>query len=373
LNGRESVSMKAAVCYQRNEPVRVDDVKLDEPRGGEVRVRLSGAGVCHSDLSFVQGILRGKLPCVLGHEGAGVVEEVGEGVTRVSPGDKVVLSWVTPCGQCFFCRIGKPHLCELGERINKTNRMPDGTTRVHKDQLELNVFSALGTMAEHAVVPANALIKLPRDAPLDRCVLLSCAVMTGVGAVLNTAQVTPGSCVAVFGVGGVGLNAIQGAVIAGAERIIAVDTQPKKLEMARVFGATDAVDAAKLDPVQAIRDLTEGRGADYAFEAIGRKETIEQAYAATRKAGTCVVIGLGNIKDSIALNVFMLPLLEKRLLGSWYGSANVHVDVPRLYALYREGRLKLDELVTRTYSLEQVNEAFADMTAGVNARGVIVF
>jgi S-(hydroxymethyl)glutathione dehydrogenase/alcohol dehydrogenase len=365
--------MKAAVCYERNLPVRVEEVTLDKPQRDEVRVRLSASGVCHSDLSFVQGILRGKLPCVLGHEGAGVIEEIGEGVTQVAPGDKVVLSWVTPCGRCFYCRLGKPHLCDLGEQINKTNRMPDGTSRVRKGKEDLNVFSALGTMAEYAVVPANAAVKLPPDAPLDRCALLGCAVMTGVGAVLNTAQVPPGSRVAVFGAGGVGLNAIQGAAIAGAERIIAVDTQAKKLEVARAFGATDGVDAGKVDPVEAVRELTEGRGADYAFEAIGRKETIEQAYAATRKGGTCVVIGLGNIKDSIALNVFMLPLLEKRLLGSWYGSANVHRDIPRLFSLYRAGKLKLDELVTRTYSLAQVNEAFADLTAGVNARGMITF
>ncbi len=365
--------MKAAICYERNQPVRVEEVTLDAPRRDEVRVRLAASGVCHSDLSFVQGIVRGKLPCILGHEGAGVVEEIGEGVSQVAPGDKVVLSWVTPCFRCFYCRIGKPQLCELGERINQTNRMPDGTSRAHQGTEDLNVFSALGTMAEYAVVPANAVIKLPRDAPLDRCALLGCAVMTGVGAVFNTAQVTPGSSVAVFGAGGVGLNAIQGALLAGAERIIAIDTQPNKLEMARSFGATHALDASQVDPVEAIRELTEKRGVDYAFEAIGRKETIEQAYAATRKAGTCVVIGLGSIKDSIALNIFMLPLMEKRLLGSWYGSANVHFDIPRLFALYRAGKLKLDELVTRTYPLSQVNDAFADMKAGANARGVIVF
>ena len=365
--------MKAAICYERNQPVRVDEVELDPPGREEVRVRLAATGVCHSDLSFVQGIVPGKLPCVLGHEGAGVVEEIGPGVTHVAPGDKVVLSWVTPCFRCFFCRIGKPQLCELGEQINKTNRMPDGTSRVHKDHQDLFVFSALGTMAEAATVPANAAVKLPRDAPLDRCALLGCAVMTGVGAVFNTAQVTPGSRVAVFGAGGVGLNAIQGAAIAGAERIIAVDTQPRKLEMATAFGATHVVDATKGDPVEAIRSLTDGRGVDYAFEAIGRKETVEQAWAATRKAGTCVVIGLGSLKESASLNLFLLPLLEKRLLGCWYGSANVHVDIPRLLALYRAGKLKLDALVTRTYALSQINEAFADMTAGMNARGVIVF
>ena len=365
--------MKAAICYERNQPVRIEKVILDAPRRDEVRVRLAASGVCHSDLSFVHGILRGKLPCILGHEGAGTVEEVGEGVNRLAVGDKVVLSWVTPCFTCFYCRIGKPQLCEVGERINQTNRMPDGTSRAHQDGQELNVFSALGTMAESAVIPANAAIKLPDDAPLDKCALLGCAVMTGVGAVFNTAEVTPGSSVAVFGAGGVGLNAVQGAFLASAERIIAVDTQPKKLEMARTFGATHLIDASKVDPVESIRELTEKRGVDYAFEAIGRKETIEQAYAATRKAGTCVVIGLGSIKDSISLNVFMLPLMEKRLVGSWYGGANVHRDIPRLFGLYRAGRLKLDELVTRTYSLEQINEAFAAMLAGTNARGVIVF
>jgi S-(hydroxymethyl)glutathione dehydrogenase / alcohol dehydrogenase len=365
--------VKAAVCYERNQPVRVEEVSLDAPRRDEVRVRLAAAGVCHSDLSFVTGILPGRLPCVLGHEGAGVVEEVGEGVVHLSRGDKVVLSWVTPCGRCFYCRLGKPHLCELGERINKTNRMPDGTTRVHKDGQDLNVFSAIGTMAEFAIATANAAVKLPPDAPLDKCALLGCAVTTGVGAVLNTAQVAPGSSVAVFGAGGVGLNAIQGAAIAGAERIVAVDAQPAKLELARQFGATDLVDATKGDPVEAIRALTSGRGADYAFEAIGSKRTVEQAWEATRKAGTCVVIGIGSIKESVSLNLFLLPLLEKRLFGCWYGSSDVHRDVPRLLSLYRAGKLKLDALVTRTYELARINEAFEDLTSGANARGLIVF
>ena len=365
--------MKAAVCHERNQPVRVEEVSLDAPRRDEVRVRLAAAGVCHSDLSFVTGILPGRLPCVLGHEGAGVVEEVGEGVAHLAPGDKVVLSWVTPCGACFYCRLGKPHLCELGERINKTNRMPDGTTRAHQGGQDLNVFSAIGTMAEFAVAPARAAVKLPPDAPLDKCALLGCAVTTGVGAVLNTAQVAPGSSVAVFGAGGVGLNAIQGAAIAGAERIVAVDTQPAKLEMARRFGATDVIDASKADPVEAIRALTAGRGADYAFEAIGTKRTVEQAWEATRKAGTCVVIGIGSIKESVSLNLFLLPLLEKRLLGSWYGSSDVHRDVPKLLSLYQAGKLKLDPLVTRTYALARINEAFEDLLRGANARGLIVF
>ena len=365
--------MKAAVCYEHDQPVRVDDATLDPPRRDEVRVRLVATGVCHSDYSLVTGLLRGRLPCVLGHEGAGVVEEVGEGVSHLARGDKVVLSWVTPCGRCYFCRLAKPHLCELGETINKTNRMPDGSTRVHKDGQDLNVFSAIGTMAESSVAPANAAVKLPPDAPLDKCALLGCAVTTGVGAVFNTAGVVPGSTVAVFGAGGVGLNVIQGAAIAGAERIVAVDAQPTKLEMARTFGATDVVDAGKTDPIESIRALTAGRGVDYAFEAIGTRRTVEQAFEATRKAGTCVVIGLGSIKESVSLILFFLPLLEKRLLGCWYGSADVHRDIPRLLSLYRAGKLKLDPLVTRTYALDEINEAFAAMNSGANARGVILF
>jgi len=365
--------MKAAVCHERNQPVRIEEVTLEPPHRDEVRVRMAATGVCHSDLSVVQGVIPMKLPCVLGHEGAGVVEEVGEGVTHLAPGDKVVLSWVTPCGRCFHCRRGEPHLCDVGEQINRTNRMPDGSSRLRLGGVELNAFSALGALAEEAVVPANAAVKLPPDAPLDRCALLGCAVTTGVGAVFNSARVTPGSQVAVFGAGGVGLNVVQGAAIAGAERIVAVDTRPAKLEAARAFGATDVVDASREDPVPLVRQLTGGRGADYVFEAVGRKETIEQAVSATRKAGTCVVIGVGSPKETVALNVFGLPYFERRIVGCWYGSANVHVDIPKLLALYRAGRLKLDELVTRTYALDQIDQAFADMASGANARGVVVF
>jgi S-(hydroxymethyl)glutathione dehydrogenase/alcohol dehydrogenase len=365
--------LKAAICHEFSKPVRVEEVTLDRPGPEEVRVRIAACGVCHSDLSVIQGILRSKLPCVLGHEGAGVVEEVGEGVTGLRPGDKVVLSWVMSCSRCFYCRIGKPQLCELGEKINKLNRMPDGSTRVHQGKDDLWVFSAVGALAEEAVVPASAAVKLPPDAPLDKCALLGCAVLTGAGAVFNTAKVEPGSSVVVFGAGGVGLNAIQAAAIAGAERIVAVDTQPAKLALAKRFGATDAIDATQADPVDAVRALTGGRGADYAFECIGRTKTVEQAWSSVRKAGTCVAIGIGSVKESVSINALMLPMLEKRLLGCWYGSANVHLEVPRLLSLYRRGKLKLDELVTRTYPLSAVNEAFADMSSGANARGVVVF
>ncbi|MGZ7080128.1 MAG: Zn-dependent alcohol dehydrogenase [Thermoanaerobaculia bacterium] len=362
----------AAICYQNDEPLRVEEITLDEPQANEVLVRMAATGVCHSDLSVITKVMPARLPCVLGHEGAGTVERVGAGVKGLAEGDPVLLSWVTPCGECFYCRIAKPQLCDVGAQINATHRQPDGSTRVHRDGAELQAFCGLGALSQFVVAPRNACVKLPAGVPLDKAALVGCAVTTGVGAVFNTAAVEAGSSVAVFGAGGVGLNVIQGASIAGAKRIIAVDMIPRKLEMAASFGAMHVIDGSSCDPVAAIRDLTEGRGVDYAFEAVGRKESIEQAYAATRKGGTCVVIGIGSRKEFVSLNVFFIPIMEKRLLGSWYGSADVHRDVPRILSLYREGKLKLDELLTTTYALADVNQAFADMTAGVNARGLVI-
>lgn len=364
--------MKAAVVFDTSAPVRIEDIDLDPPREGEVLVRIMAAGVCHSDYSVATGVMPTKLPCVLGHEGAGLVEEVGPGVDHVAPGDPVMLSWVAQCGECFYCRAGQPNLCALGSAINLRFRMPDGSTRVRHQGRELQSFSALGAMAERVVAPARSVVKLPADAPLEKAALIGCAVLTGVGAVANTARVPPGSSVAVFGVGGVGLNVLQGAVLADAATIIAVDLSPEKLEFARRFGATHTVDASSGDAAKAVRELTEGRGADFAFEAIGRKRSIEQAYAATRKGGTCVVIGIGSKDENVDVNVYFLPVMEKRLVGCWYGGADVRRDLPRLLELYRAGRLKLDELVTRTYRLDEINEAFADMGRTLG-RGLVLF
>jgi S-(hydroxymethyl)glutathione dehydrogenase / alcohol dehydrogenase len=365
--------MKAAVCFEANAPVRVVEVDLEPPRAEEVRVRIVAAGVCHSDYSVATGVMPARLPCVLGHEGAGVVEEVGPGVEHVRPGDRVVLSWVAQCGTCFYCRVGQPHLCALGARINLHFRMPDGSTRVRHQGVELQSFSALGALAEEVVAPARSVVKLPADAPLRQAALLGCAVLTGFGAVMNTAGVTPGSAVAVFGVGGVGLNVLQAAALAGAETVVAVDVSAPRLALARTLGATHAVDASAQDPAAAIRELTQGRGADFAFEAVGRKQSIEAAYAAIRRGGTCVVIGIGSREETVSLNAYFLPVLGKRLLGCWYGGADVHRDVPRLLEMYRAGGLKLDELVGRTYGLDQVNEAFTDLAGTGAGRGLIVF
>ncbi|MFI5078902.1 MAG: zinc-binding dehydrogenase, partial [Vicinamibacteria bacterium] len=247
----------------------------------------------------------------------------------------------------------------------------DGTTRFKVRGQDMPHW--VGSFAEATIVPETACVKIRKDAPLDKACLVGCGVMTGVGAVLNTAKVEEGATVAVFGAGGVGLNVIQGAALAGAERIIAVDMREEKLERARTFGATDGIDASQVDAVKALRELTAGRGVDYAFEVIGRKETIERALAATRRGGTCVVVGIADTRETVTLNAFGIPFFEKRLLGCWYGSADVHRDVPKLLDFYRQGRLKIDELVTRTYHLADVNEAFADMAAATTARGLIVF
>jgi S-(hydroxymethyl)glutathione dehydrogenase/alcohol dehydrogenase len=367
------VLVKAAVCFEAHAPVRVAEVSLDPPQADEVRVRIAAAGVCHSDYSVVTGVMPTRLPCVLGHEGAGVVEEVGPGVAHVRPGDRVVLSWVAQCGRCFYCRAGQPHLCALGGRINLNFRMPDGSTRLRHEGAELQAFSALGALAEQVVAPAPSVVRLPDDAPLAKAALLGCAVMTGFGAVMNTAQVAAGSAVAVFGAGGVGLNVMQAAAVAGAEVVVAVDVSAPRLALARTLGATHTIDASTHDAPAGIRELTQGRGADYAFEAVGRRQSIESALAATRRGGTCVVIGIGARDETVALSTYFLPVLGKRLLGCWYGGADVHRDLPRLLDLYRAGTLKLDELVGRTYGLDQVNNAFADMAAGVAGRGVVLF
>lgn len=365
--------VRAAICFEVGQPVRVEDVTLDPPQADEVQVRIAAAGVCHSDYSVVTGLMQTRLPCVLGHEGSGVVEEVGPGVEHLRPGDRVVLSWVAQCGRCFYCQSGQPHLCALGGKINQSFRMPDGSTRLHRNGQELQAFSALGALAERVVAPARAVVKMPDDAPLQTVALLGCAVMTGFGAVMNTAQVTPGSSVAVFGVGGVGLNVVQAAAMAGAEVVVAVDMSPARLDLARTLGATHTVDASTQEAAAALRALTEGRGADFTFDAAGRKESVETAYAATRRGGTCVVIGIGSKKESVEINAYFLPVLAKRLLGCWYGGADVHRDVPRLLEMHRAGRLKLDELVGRTYRLEEVDQAFTDLARGTAGRGLVVF
>ena len=364
-------AMKAAVLYEPGQALQIEDIELSPPRAGEVRVRVAAAGVCHSDYHVMHGDLVAQLPAVLGHEGAGTIEEIGPGVTSVAPGDHVVLLWRTSCGRCEYCSIGRPALCPVGMTVRGSGLLPDGTSRLRRGDREILHFAGVSCFAEQTVCSEQAVLKVPEDVPLPIAALAGCAVMTGVGAVVNTARVEPGSTVLVIGAGGVGLCAVIGAVLAGAARIIAADLNPAKLELATSFGATDVVDTSHRDLVDAVRELT-GGGVDYAFEVIGRTDTVEQAVKAVRVGGTAVAVGITPTGTSAQVNVQQLTMQEKTLKGSIYGSTRPQADFPRLFELYRRGRLPIDRLLTRQWPLEQINEAYDALLAGTVARSVVV-
>ena len=363
--------MKSVIVHGINE-LSVEEIELDDVREDEVRIKMVASGVCHSDLSVINGTIGLEKPGILGHEGAGIVDEVGAHVKTVEPGDHVVLAYIPQCGRCYFCTVGQPNLCETMD-YTRQGMLPNGHRPARYNGTPINQMTGIGTMSEYSVVHETSVIPIGSDVPLEKAALVGCGVMTGVGAVTNTAQVRAGSSVAVFGAGGIGLNAIQGSALSGATKIIAVDTNPLKLEFAKKFGATHMVNASDADPVEAIRELTEGRGADYTFEAIGVPEVITQAYESARRGGTIVVIGIAHAEAKVELPAQLIPREEKRFIGSFYGSARQRVDMPRLIDLYRTGHLKLDELVTQTYPIDEVQQAFDDMEAGKNARGVLVF
>ncbi len=366
------IPAKAAVCRDITQGVRVENVTVALPRRGEVMIKLAACGVCHSDLSAITGVIALPLPLVPGHEGAGVVVAVGEGVSEFALGDHVVSSFVSMCGQCRYCQSGRPQLCDQAGKAVAT--LPDGSNRYTDAQGQpLHVFFGCGVMAEYTTLHASNLVKVDPNVALDKAALVSCGVMTGVGAVINTARLTAGSIAVVFGCGGVGLNAIQGCVIAGARQIVAVDTADAKLELARQFGATHVLNSTQEDNlVRTLRKLT-GGGADYAFECVGRGDVVAQAFGALAKGGTAVSVGVASRKDTTSVSTLSLTCDEKTLKGSYFGSARPREDFPRLLGLYCCGRLKLDELITRTYTIDDAPQAFADLQAGRNARGMIVF
>ncbi len=359
--------MKAAVLREVNKPLEIEDIQISQPGPHEVLIRTVAAGVCHSDLHFQNGAYRYPMPTVLGHESAGIVETVGSEVKYVGPGDHVITCLSAFCGHCRYCTTGRPALCS-GE---ETRRAPDEPPRLSKDGEAVHQFLNLSSYAEHMLVHEHALVKIREDMPLDRACLIGCGVTTGVGAAINTARVEPGSTVAVIGCGGVGLSVVQGAAIAGAGRIIAIDTNPSKLELARKFGATDGVNASEGDPVERVKELT-GGGVEYSFEAIGLKQTAEQAWQMLENGGTATVIGMIPVGTKIELHGVDF-LFEKKIQGSSMGSNRFRVDMPRYVDFYLAGKLNLDDLISQRIKLDQVNEAFAALERGDVARSVITF
>jgi alcohol dehydrogenase (nicotinoprotein) len=365
---------RSAVLYKPGEPIRVEEIELDPPKTHEVQVKMVAAGICHSDYHIVSGELPGYLPMALGHEGAGIVEEIGPGVTNCKPGDHVVLSFIPSCGQCFYCTSGHSNLCNMGASILMGPQL-DGTFRMHGPNGEdIGQMCVISTFSERSIVSDMSVVKVEDYYPLNKAVLVGCGVPTGVGTVIHRAKVQPGSTVMVIGCGGIGSNVIQGAALAGARMVIAVDMVDFKLEKAKEFGATHTINPKNQDVVQTVKDLTWGLGVDYAFEAIATPATIGQAYACTGKNGTVVVIGLTPATaESIPIPPLDLVLFQKTVMGTLYGDSQPRKDIPNLLAMYHAGKIKLDEMITRTYTLDQVNEAYADMLAGKNIRGVIEF
>lgn len=362
--------MKALVTTE-NEKYSVEEVSLDPPKAGEIKIKMKATGVCRSDLSVINGTLPLPKPMVLGHEGAGVVDEIGEGVTGFEVGDHIVLSFVPNCGHCFYCDKQLPQFCSAGA---PNGLMLDGTSRVHRqDGSDLGVMQFLGCMAEYAVVPAISAQKIDARFPLDKAALIGCGVTTGVGAAINTAKVTPGSSVAVFGCGGVGLSILQGCQIAGARQIIAIDVADNKLEMARNMGATETVNGSDGSAVARCKELTGGHGVDFSFEAVGVATLMAEAHASVRRGGTTTIVGVGKLTDNVPFNALLLSMDGKTVRGSFYGDLNFHHDFPMLLDMYEAGKLNLDDMVSATYSIDEAPRAFEDLEAGKNARGVIVY
>jgi NDMA-dependent alcohol dehydrogenase len=369
------VKTRAAVLWEVGKQWSVEEIELDPPRHGEVLVRMTASGLCHTDDHLVTGDFPMGLPIIGGHEGGGVVEEVGPGVTSLAPGDQVVFQFVPSCGRCAPCASGFQNLCDRGMHLSEGWQLSDGTARHHAGGTDLALMCLLGTFAERTVVHEDSCIKVDADVPLDKACLLACGVLTGWGSAVYGAEVRPGDDVAVVGVGGVGINAVQGAKLAGAHRIFAIDPVPFKRDKAREFGATHT--AASLEEAQAlVADETWGRMCHKVIMTmgVGRGELIAPALAITAKRGRVVVTNVHPAADmDVKMSMIDLTMLEKQLVGCLLGSAKARADVPHLIGLYRDGQLKLDELITRTYDLDDINVGYDDMREGRNLRGVLHF
>lgn len=361
--------MKAAVMRAVGEPLTIEDVQIDVPGPHEVLIDVASAGLCHSDLRYLEGSYQHPTPTILGHESAGVVVATGELVSHVAPGDHVITSLSVFCGACSHCQAGRTHLCD---NKDLTSRSRDENPRLFNDEGPVHQFLNLSSFAEKMLVHENATVRISERMPLDTAALLGCGVATGLGAVFNTAGVRAGETVAVIGCGGVGLSAVQGARIAGASSVIAIDRVPEKLRLAQSFGATHLIDASAGDPVSSVLDITNGQGVDHALEAVGSTATVEAAFAMTRRGGIATVVGLMPEGQTIRIPTDDL-FYERKLQGSVMGSNEFREDTPRYVDLYLDGELNLDDMVTGRISLDQINQGFEDMIAGTSARSIITF
>lgn len=362
--------MKAAVMRANNEPLSIENVEIDDPAPGEVLLKTAASGICHSDLHMIEGGIPLPPPAILGHEPAGVVEAVGEGVTEFAPGDHVIGCLNRWCGVCSYCTRGRPYLC-LSTFVPLR---PEGAKPriVDADGVAVGQLGDLSSFAEKMLCPDRSLVKIRDDMPLDRACLIGCGVTTGLGAALKTVQIDAGATVVIIGCGGVGLSALQGARITGAGKIIAVDAQAWKFDLAQSLGATHCVDASQGDPVAQVQALT-GGGADFVFECIGLVPTVQQAVAMTGRGGTTVLVGVVPVTETVAISAADLVLQEKNITGSFMGSNQFRVDMPRYIDFYLDGRLRLDEMISSRIPLDGVNDAFDEMRKGTAARQVIVF
>ena len=364
------MKFRAAVLNAVGAPLTIDTLDLAPPQAGDVLVRIRASGLCHTDLEVIQGTLAYPLPIVLGHEGAGVVEAVGSAVTSVRPGDHVVCSWNPHCGHCFYCERGVPILCEPYKRNEPKGKLLDGTSRLSRDGAPVNHFFTTSTHAELTIVPESGAIAIPKEIAFDRACIIGCGVMTGIGAAVRKARVAPGASVLVIGCGAVGLNVVQGARLAGAATIIAGDVGEVRLARARRFGATHGVDVTAEGALDAVRALTGGRGADYVFEAAGHASAFRLAVEAVRPAGEVVWLGKINVDAEVAFRWGSL-MGEKRIVRSSYGDALPKRDFPWIVEQYLQGRILLDELITRRIALDEINDGFADLANGIGTRTVI--
>jgi Zn-dependent alcohol dehydrogenase len=359
--------MKAAICYEFGKSLSIEDIDIDPPQAGEVKVKLGACAICHSDIHAIEGAWGGSLPVVYGHEAAGIVEAAGAGVTLAKPGDHVVVTLIRSCGRCYFCAQGDPHLCEGTFASDEESRLrAKGGQRIHQG------FHT-AAFAEYVVVDQSQVVPVPEQLPLESVSLLACGVITGLGAVVNTAQVPSGSSLVAIGTGGVGLNSIQGAALSGAHPIIAIDVADNKLEAAKAFGASHTINSKKQDTQAVVRSLTQGRGADYVFVTVGSTKVVEQGMGLLRRGGTLVIVGMPPVGAKAKIEALDIVDNSQRILGSKMGSTRLRVDVPKLVEFYQQNRLKLDELITNRYPLEDINEAIASVNRAEALRNVIVF